>query len=822
MKIQLALALLPGLIWASLASAAGLPIGHEDARGAVRLVLGKTVADIYVDANDAKLVGIAAGLLAEDVERVTGTKPRVVHDPGQLGTDGVIIGSVGHSVLLDQLIAAGKIDAAGVRGQWETYKLQVVARPIPKIERALVILGSDRRGTAYGVFTLSSEIGVSPWYWWADVTPQHQDALVVKPGSLQDGPPSVRYRGLFINDEDWGLEPWAAKTFEPEQGNIGPKTYEKVFELLLRLKGNYLWPAMHPVSTEFGRIPANISLADDWGIVMGASHTEAMNRNNVLWPSEGAGEWRYDSNRTNVLAYWEQWARLRGPYEAVWTLGLRGVHDAAMLGPPDPDAKKRLVEQAIGDQRDLLRKYVNPDLGKVPQLFAPYKEVLALYQRGMQVPEDVTILWTDDNYGYLRQLSTPAEQKRTGAAGVYYHISYLGRPRSYVWLNTTPPALIWEEMTKAYEYGANRVWVVNVGDIKPGEIGLEFWLRLGWNIRAYDRQSVAHYLTDWATREFGRDGPAVATVMGQYYRLGFARKPEAMDNTSFTPAEARQRLADYDSLLRQAGEIGGRLPANRRDAYYELVLYPVKACALVNHVFLGEDAAEALKQIGVETDYYNNTLAGGKWRYMMTAQGTTNPSYRFQWPASPGTRRAETPAAAAGPELSVNAGHFTRNLSRGGGQWLPIAGLGRQADALAVFPPTTPSITQPGRILTQSPELDYVFAAAKAGPVEVVVYAVPTHQINETRGLRYAVAMDEEKPQLVDFEQSAGDTNRAWQQNVIHNASVTRTQHTLSRPGRHTLKVFMVDPGVVLEKFVVSSSPFPESEFGPPETPRSR
>ena len=802
------------------APAAELSVGHEDSPGAVRLVLGQTVADIYYDAKDAKLIGIAAGLLAGDVERVTGKKPRVVSDPGRLGADAVIVGSVGHSALIDRLIAEGKIDAAGISGQWETSRLQVVTRPLPNVERALVIVGSDRRGTAYGVFTLSAAIGVSPWYWWADVTPDHQDALVVKPQSRQEGPPSVKYRGIFINDEDWGLEPWAAKTFEPAQGNIGPKTYEKVFELLLRLKGNYLWPAMHPVSTEFGRIPANLSLADDWGIVMGASHTEAMNRNNVAWPTEGTGEWRYDTNSANLLAYWEQWARLRGPYEAVWTLGLRGVHDSAMLGPSDPDARKSLVEQAIGGQRELLRKYVNPDLGQVPQLFAPYKEVLELYQRGMKVPDDVTMLWTDDNFGYIRQLSTPEEQQRSGAAGIYYHISYLGRPRSYVWLNTTPPALIWEEMTKAYAYGANRIWVANVGDIKPGEIGMEFWLRLGWDIHAYDRLSVAHYLTDWATREFGREqGPAIAGVMSRYYRLGFARKPEAMDTVSFNPAEAVQRLADYDALVQAAGELNGRLPANRRDAFYELVLYPVKICALLNHVFLGADSAAAMQQIGVETDYYNETLAGGKWRYTMTTKGTTNPTYAFLWPTDPVPAPAAASAPAATPELSVNAGHFTRSLARGGSEWLPVAGLGRNADALTVFPTTTPSITQPGQITAQAPELDYDFVSAGAGSVQVTVYAVPTHRINATRGLRYAVAIDDQPPQLVDFEQASGDsTNPVWQQDVIHNASVTRTQHPLARPGPHTLRVFMVDPGVVLEKFVVSSRPLPASEFGPPET----
>ena len=426
-------------------------IGHVDSALGVKLVVNGTTADVYVDPNDFKLASIAAGLLCDDVNRVSGLKPNLKHEAAELGRQAVIVGTIGHSALIDQMAAAGKISIAPIAGRWETYAIQVVEHPLPNVDSALVIAGSDRRATAYGVFDLSQAIGVSPWYWWADVTPVHQDTLIINTGSAIEGPPSVKYRGIFINDEDWGLEPWAAKTFEPEQGNIGPKTYAKVFELILRLRGNYLWPAMHPVSTEFARIPANITLADDWGIVMGASHTEAMNRNNVLWPREGSGPWRYDTNRANLLAYWEAWAKLRGKYEAVWTLGIRGVHDSAMLGPPDPDEKKKIVENAINDQRDLLKKYVNPDLSKVPQLFAPYKEVLALYQRGMKVPDDVTILWTDDNFGYIRQLSTPTEQNRQGASGIYYHISYLGSPRSYTWLNTTPPALIWKEMTKAYD-----------------------------------------------------------------------------------------------------------------------------------------------------------------------------------------------------------------------------------------------------------------------------------------------------------------------------------------------------------------------------------
>jgi hypothetical protein len=795
------------LMAAGAAQAASLSelVGQQPGGGGFAICANGAVAQVFVDPGDAKLVNIAAGLLCDDIERVTGRRPELVTDAAKVTGNAIIIGTAGRGSLVDKLL-----DTRDLVGQWETYKIAVSGD-------RMVIAGSDRRGTAYGVFDLSQSIGVSPWYWWADSTPVHREAIYVRSGKVKEGPPSVKYRGIFINDEDWGLEPWAAHTFETTQGNIGPKTYAKVFELILRLRGNFLWPAMHPVSTEFGRIAENIKLADDWGIVMGASHTEAMNRNNVLWPREGTGPWRYDTNRANVLAYWEAWAKLRGPYEAVWTLGIRGVHDSAMLGPPSIPAKVKIVENAIADQRDLLRKYVNADLTKVPQLFAPYKEVLELYQQGMKVPDDVTLLWTDDNYGYIRQLSTPVEQQRSGAAGIYYHISYLGHPRSYVWLNTTPPGLIWEEMSKAYDYGANRVWVLNVGDIKPGEIGMDFWMRLGWDIHAYDRTNIPQFLVDFARREFGAElGPEIAEVLRRYYRLGFARKPEAMDADSFSIRdfdEANRRVNDYATLLKDAQGLYGRVPTEKKDAFYELVLYPVEMCALTNDVFIkagqGDDNSADLALINKEAKYYNDTLAGGKWHDMMTAKGTTSSTWGFKWPRP---ENVPVGVAAVIPDyVSVEAEHFSRNIAREGAQWQTIAGLGREADAMAVYPTTTASAP------AQGPELDYDFDGLPGGKLLVTVYAIPTHRIDAGRGLRYAVAIDDETPKVIDFDAAAGDNNRVWSENVIRNAVVTTTEHAVAGSGKHTLRVFMVDPGVVLEKFVVSDGPLPESELGPPE-----
>ena len=615
-------------------AATGPVVVHDAGAAGVGLVRSGVAADLYVDAGDFEVDRIAADLLAKDVQAVAGVLPVVRHEASGLGPQTVLIGTIGKSAVIDKLIAEGKVEVADVKGKWETYKLVVVEKPVAGVDEALVIVGSDRRGTAYGVFDLSERMGVSPWHWWTDVPAVQEKTLVVTAGEQEVGPPSVQYRGIFINDEDWGMEPWAAKTFEPEQGNIGPKVYEKVFELLLRLKGNYLWPAMHPVSTEFGKIAENSALADKWGIVMGASHAEPMNRNNVLWAKENKGEWRYDTNRGNILAYWEEWAKARGGYEAVWTVGIRGIHDAAMLGPKDPALRVKIVEDAIKDQRGLLQKYVNPDLSKVAQVFMPYKEVLALYQHGMTVPDDVTIMWTDDNYGYIRQLSTEAEQKRAGGAGIYYHESYLGDPRSYVWLNTTPPSLMWEEMTKAYSYGAQKMWVLNVGDLKPGEIGVDFWMHLGWDVHAYDQGNVTGFVKEWAGRTFGEaEAGEIGKIMNTYYLLGFQRKPEAMDAEPFSLTdyqEAERRLEAYQGILREAEEVNGRLRAEQRDAFYELVLYPVKMSALLNATYIdaaycnalaAEHPAEAAgyakasmaaqKEMEAETVYYNEKLAGG-------------------------------------------------------------------------------------------------------------------------------------------------------------------------------------------------------------------
>src|ERR1044071_3334201 len=400
--------------------------------GDFALVRDGRAADVLVSAEDFKVVQLAANDLAADVERVTGVRPTVRTELKGLSQPAVLVGTLGKSAFIDRLPEEGKLDAKGLRGHWESFLITTVKDPLPGVPLGLVVAGSDRRGTAYGVYELSQAMGVSPWYWWADVAPVRKRELYVAAGTRRAGPPAVKYRGVFLNDEDWGLQPWAAKTFEPEYDDIGPKTYARLFELLLRLKANTVWPAMHEVTRPFNADPRNAAVADDYAIVMGSSHAEPMLRNNVGDWKDDKALYDYTKNPEGVRRYWEERVRANGRYENLYTLGMRGIHDSAMQGQKSQPERIKLLEQIFADQRAMLARHVRPDVTQVPQVFIPYKEVLADYRKGLKVPEDVTIVSPDDNFGYVRWFPTAEERRRPGGFGVYYHVSYLGRPLSYL------------------------------------------------------------------------------------------------------------------------------------------------------------------------------------------------------------------------------------------------------------------------------------------------------------------------------------------------------------------------------------------------------
>lgn len=632
---------------------------HEkspETKYAFTLASPRQTAAILYDASDAAVVKRAAELFAADVEAVTGRRPQVTSATGETGP-AVIVGTVGGSALIRRLSEAGKIDTAPLEGAWERYLIQTVANPLPGIRKALVIAGSDRRGAAYGLFTLSELIGVSPWYWWADVPVKKHAALHVDAPPTYSQTPSVRYRGIFLNDEDWGLTPWASQTFEPERGNIGPRTYAKVCELLLRLKANYLAPAMHPVSTSFNQIPENKLVADTFAIVMGSTHCEPLLLNTASeWDTQTMGPWNYDKNKEGINRVLTQRVRENSPYENVYTLALRGLHDGAMSTTLPMHEKVRMLQQALLDQRQILAENIDRPVETVPQAFTPYKEVLEIYSNGLELSDDVTIVWPDDNYGYMKRLSGVREQRRTGRSGVYYHVSYLGVPHSYLWFSTTPPSLMYEELRKAYDTTADRLWLLNCGDLKGSEMQVSLFLDMAWDIGRFTADNVVTYPARWLAGIFGEAYyDRLEAMTREHLRLAFPRKPEYMGwgyhwnrfdhnceqltdtDFSFTNYdEAPRRLEAYRKLGARAEALLHEIGDEARPAFYQLVYYPLRGAELMNRMTLGgqrnrwyarqgraatnavrDEVQRCYDSLQVITRGYNSLL-GGKWNHMMS------------------------------------------------------------------------------------------------------------------------------------------------------------------------------------------------------------
>ena len=946
----LALGLLFLLLTAALparaAEATPIVVSQTASPGAFRLVAGGRAAPVFLAAAEQKVVHLAAKCLTEDVRRVTDALPTLsTQAPGPLDY-AVLVGTLGKSPLIDGLVARRKLDVAALRGQWEAYTVLTVDNPVPGVKHGLVLIGSDERGTAYSVFTLSKAMGVSPWYWWADVAPAHQAALYVQPGAHPQSSPAVKYRGIFLNDEDWGLQPWAAKTYDPQLGDIGPRTYERVFELLLRLKGNYIWPAMHEVTKAFNVYPDDKKVADDYAIVMGSTHHEPMLRNTSEYDPKKLGPWNYATNSANIYKFWDERVADNGEYRNIYTLGMRGLGDMGMQGNNSLQNRIQVMDKVFADQRQILTKRVDPDVTKVPQAFVPYKEVLDLYRGGLQVPDDVTIVWVDDNHGYIRQLSTPTEQKRSGGSGVYYHISYWGLPSDYLWLNTSAPALTWEEMSKAYDYDARTIWVLNVGDLKPGEIGADFFLDLAWDVEQFRHFNQLTYLQQWAGRTFGAEhGAAIGAVLNEYYRLNSVVKPEyfRIEGTGFSYTsygdEAERRLRAFSQLMTRTDALSAQLPARLKDAFYELVVYPVRGSALQNVKILqaersrlyarqgrvsanryAAEATAAFAGIQKETAYYNQQLAGGKWNHMMSyrphdlplfdlppvghvpptggaglgvavendstvvgaapgrlpaftsalprrhfldvfdtggqplawqaaasapwivlsqASGSTADQDRLwvsvNWqkaPAAPeltGTVtirgagaskqvavRAVRPASAAelvgfkgfveadGVVVALAEHYARKSPGAGPGRpaWQVVPDLGRQGDAVTILPTTAPSSdTTAANWTSRAPALEYDLLIFTPGAFNLSTFCRPTHITDASRGLkglRYAVALNEEAPQLVGLETE--EYSKEWSHNIWRSAAIGRTTHRVTKPGRQVLRIWMVDPGVVIDK----------------------
>ena len=622
------------------------------------LVGKKDKACVYYDAQDFEVVKTTAGLFANDVKEVSGQILGVATTKEAPQKNCIIVGTLGHNEWIDQMIAKKKLDVEPLKNRWESYLVQLVRNPLPGVDKALVIVGSDRRGAAYGLLSVSRTIGVSPWYWWADAPIVKKDQLHLKVDKYISKEPTVKYRGIFINDEDWGLYRWSKRNFEKEVGNFGPRTYAMVCELLLRLQANYLCPAMHDASMAFHRIPENRVVADRFAIIMGSSHCEPLLFNTASeWKRDKMGEWDYINNKKGVDSVLNARVKECAPFENVYTLALRGLHDRAMNASNDMGDRKDMLQEALMAQRQMLIDAIGKPGEEIPQAFTPYKEVLDVYDEGLELPDDVTIIWPDDNYGYMKRLSSPKEQKRSGRSGVYYHSSYLGKPHDHLWMNTVSPTLMYEELRKAYDATADRIWLLNAGDIKSCEFAVDYFLTMAFDIDAFNFERAANYRTEWLCGMLGDQyRNEYQDVVNSFYKLAFARKPEFMGwgYQWTTDKHGRERNTDTDFSLTNYREVDNRLNEYRRigsivekilnnmsdekqkACFYQSLYYPVKGCELLNRMILDgqrnrwysiqqraltkelEKSAKACyDSLEIITNGYNS-LFGGKWNHVMT------------------------------------------------------------------------------------------------------------------------------------------------------------------------------------------------------------
>ncbi len=770
---------------------------------AVTLYDGKRVAAIIHQ--DQPTMALAASLLARDLEARSGLKPLVSTRLADCGEVCVVIAV--HDSALARALAPTSARVS-LKGQWERYA-RVVVRRKPK-QRMLLVAGSDPRGAVWGVIDLSRELGVSAWEWWADVVPRKAERLVVSDHTRLSAPPSVQYRGIFLNDEDWGLQPWAAKTYDPELGDIGPRTYARIYELMWRLKANTIWPAMHDVTKPFYQIPGNAKTARDYAIVVGTSHAEPMMRNNVREWGTQRGPFNFFTNRDAMLGYWRERIEETRKDDTIYSVGVRGIHDSAMEGAASREQARDGLAAAIAAQRTLLASVLGRPAERVPQALTLYKEVLDLYQLGLPVPDDVTLVWPDDNYGYLRQLSNPAEQKRSGGAGIYYHLSYWGRPHDYLWLGTTHPALVREQLERAWRTKARKLWIVNVGDIKPAEYLTQYFLDIAFDQRVGAQAPRAH-LRDWAARQFDpAHADAIAALMTGFYDLAWERRPEFMGFGQTEPTtpngpnaylrtggeEAERRLAAYAALVARAEQLDAAMPPDRKDAFFQLVLYPVRAAALLNqrilHRAMGRDAAAAQAALVADTARYN-ALGDGKWRYMMDLAPRRLPVFGPENPVP-----APPAAAGSGQVISLRA------VDARSPGWETVPGLGSRGASLR-------SLFEPGK---RAATLEYSFTMAGGGKVEIV--AVPVLPLNGGDQLRIGVSIAGGAVRTLNY--ATVGRSEEWKNNVLSNSARRTITLLPSESGRHTVRITAIDPGFVLDRIDVKADGAPDYYGAPPPT----
>ena len=810
-------------------------------------------ACIYVDEHEEAVVKRSAALFQQDIFSITGKKPEIVHSLSSLKTTVVIIGTLERSALIKQLIRSKRINPATIVGRWEAYQIRSVTKPFAETENALVITGADRRGTAFGIFELSKQMGVSPWYWWADVPVKKQEAVYINQQVCITDSPGVKYRGIFINDEAPALSNWSKEKF----GGFNHLFYEKVFELMLRLKANYLWPAMWG-NAFYDDDSLNIKLADEYAIVTGTSHHEPLMRAHDEWRRYGNKlQWNYDSSGPALRDFWKTGMK-RAWNEKVVSIGMRGDGDE----PMSRQTATALLERIVQDQRTIIAQTTGKPASQTPQLWALYKEVQDYYDKGMRVPDDVTLLLCDDNWGNIRRLPGLDEQPRKGGYGIYYHFDYVGGPRNYKWLNTNNIARTWEQLHLAWEYNARQIWIVNVGDIKPMELPISFFLDHAWSPTKFTATNIHDYHTNWAAQQFGKaHATKIGWLLNKYTQYNARRKPELLDANTYELYSEWPGIVDsYNLLLTKAESIRKQLPAACQDAFFQLVLHPIKACANLNEMYYQvalNKAAYSNRSAGAN-DFANKArllfindslitaayhqLNHGKWNHMMD-QTHIGYTYWQQPPANkmpavsyipndsiekeplydtalaPNARRMIPKNTSGNVFFEVNnyvsmqAAHYSKQVGSASIQWQIIRDIGRDGDGITAFPVTHKT----RRLSLNSPHLEYEVYTYSKDSVALHLYFSPTLNFhNKEKGLQFAVSIDHESPQI--FSLNAESSNKVWEQWVANNIIVKKSVHILAKPGKHVIKYWLTDAGIVLQKIILSAGELPNTFLGQQET----
>jgi len=828
--------LLITLIFTTMVKAADPFISFTKTENSVVLKEHNSGLMLFSDSDSDKGILRAVANLQSDFQKVTGVHHTLISQSSGASGMLIIIGEAGKSKTIDALIKAKKIDGNSIKGKNEKFIIQNISNPFPGISEAIVIAGSDKRGTIYGIYEMSQQIGVSPWYYWADVPVEKKENLYFKKGIYTDGEPAVEYRGIFLNDEEPSLGGWARATF----GGINSKFYEKVFELILRMKGNYIWPAMWGKAF-YDDDALSGPLANEMGIVMGTSHHEPMAQAQTDWhryikKNNLPNVWDYSKNEKVLQEFWKLGLERSKNWEKLVTVGMRGDGDEAM----GEGTNISLLEKIVKDQRKIIADVTGKKAEKTPQVWALYKEVQDYYDKGMRVPDDVILLFCDDNWGNVRKLPDLSKPLHKGGYGMYYHFDYVGGPRNSKWINISPIQRVWEQMNLSYEHKVDKVWVVNVGDLKPMEFPISFFLEMAWNPKQFNSKNLLEYTEEWAVQQFGEKyAKEIAGMINLYTKYNRRVTPETLDWKTYSLRnynEFETVLNDYRVLALEALRLKEKIPAEYQDAYFQLVLYPIDACSNLYEMYYAvaknkELAAKKDVEANVYADkvkecfdrntyldnQYNNVIAGGKWQHMMDQMKIGYKAWfdgkENIMPEVTRVSEAEVPKEKVFQEkngyVSIEAENFARMNNSDRIHWEVIPDFGKTKSGVTTFPQNAYPKAD------ENIYLEYDMNFESKGEFEIQLLLAPTLNFNHNKGLRYEISFDGGTTQVVNFNgHYKGELGR-WQSEHIIKST---TKHQIAQPGKHTLRFRVLEPGIVLEKILINTGGLQPTYLGAPES----